>query len=137
MRLSKSSEYAIRCLVYIARSPEMVCSVKTLSTALGIPYKFLGRIMSQLAAAEIVTATRGKHGGYSFTRPLERLSLAEVIEAVEGLADYDRCILGFESCDDDNPCPLHDQWKTHKEGIFTMIHTVSLAELVEGEPGRI
>ncbi len=137
MRLFKSSEYAIRCLVYMAVNQNALYSVKTLSNALDIPYKFLGRLMSRLGAAGIVTAQHGKHGGYCIARPLDQIHLADIIDIVEGLESYERCILGFETCDDRNPCPLHEQWKSHKEGILHMIHSVTLDEMARSDSKRL
>ncbi len=137
MRLFKSSEYAIRCLVHMAASDLEVCSVKTLSDTLGIPYKFLGRLMSRLGAAGIVAAQHGQHGGYRIARPLGDIRLADVIDVVEGLENYERCILGFETCDDENPCPLHDHWSGHKDGIRGMLDNVTLADLAESGSKRI
>ncbi len=137
MRLFKSSEYAIRCLVYMAANGNGVCSVKTLSDALGIPYKFLGRLMSRLGAAGVVNVQRGKLGGYNIARPLKDVHLAEIIDIVEGLENYDRCILGFDTCDDQNPCPLHRQWQGHKDGIIHMIHNVTLEELANSDSRKL
>lgn len=137
MRLFKSSEYAIRCLVYMASSDCEVCSVKKLSDSLDIPYKFLGRLMGRLGAAGIVAAQHGKNGGYRIARPLDEVHLAHIIDVVEGLENYDRCILGFETCDDENPCPLHDHWSGHREGIRGMIENVTLDDLARSDSKRI
>ncbi len=137
MRLFKSSEYAIRCLVFMATSDCELCSVKRLSEALDIPYKFLGRLMSRLGAAGIIASRHGKNGGYRIARPLDEVYLADIIDVVEGLESYQRCILGFETCDDKNPCPLHDRWKGHREDIRKMIDTVTLAELARSDSKRI
>jgi len=137
MRLSKSSEYAIRCLVYMARcGADRVCSVKVLSEELAIPYKFLGRLMGRLGAAGIVTATHGKYGGYRIARPLVEIRLADIVEVVEGLEGYDRCILGFPTCDDDNPCPLHERWRELRCAIRAMLDRTTLADLA-AEGGRL
>ena len=137
MRLFKSSEYAIRCLVYLAINDCKVCSVKNLSDALDIPYKFLGRLMSRLGTAGIVAVRHGKYGGYRIARPLEEVRLADIIEVVEGLENYDRCILGFATCDDKNPCSLHDHWSARREGIRDMINNVTLADLAQSDSKRI
>jgi Rrf2 family iron-sulfur cluster assembly transcriptional regulator len=137
MRLFKSSEYAIRCLVYMAVHRDEVCSVKTLSESLDIPYKFLGRLMSSLGRAGIVDGLHGKNGGYVIARPLEDLHLADIIDVVEGLDSYDRCILGFDQCDDENPCPMHDRWKDQKDAIREMIDNTTLADLSRGEIHRL
>jgi Rrf2 family protein len=130
MRLFKSSEYAIRCLVYMAGDADALCSVKRLSDELQIPYKFLGRLMAQLGNAGVVEAVRGKNGGYRIAKPLDEVRVADIVDLVEGLESYDRCILGFDTCDDNNPCAMHKFWTGHKEGIVTMMHEVTLAEMV-------
>jgi len=137
MRLYKSSEYAIRCLVCMAHSCGDVRSVKSLSDDLGIPYKFLGRLMSLLGSEGLVEATQGKGGGYRIVRPLEDIRLAEIVDIVEGLENYERCILGFERCDEENPCPMHEFWTGHKEGILEMLNTTTLAQLAESKGKKI
>jgi Rrf2 family iron-sulfur cluster assembly transcriptional regulator len=129
LRLFKSSEYAIRCLVFLTTQGQELCSTRTMATTLDIPYKFLGRLLGRLSAAQLVEAVQGKNGGYRINRPLEEIHLADIIDVVEGLESYDRCILGFETCDDKNPCPLHPQWSEHKQGIQDMMRTVTLAEM--------
>jgi len=129
MRLSRSSEHAIRCLVFMAQRDGKVCSVKTLSDALGIPYKFLGRLMSRLGSAGVVIARHGKGGGYRIARPLREVTLADVVEVVEGLESYERCILGFATCDDAHPCPLHERWHGPRESIRNMLDGTTLADL--------
>jgi Rrf2 family iron-sulfur cluster assembly transcriptional regulator len=137
MRLYKSSEYAIRCLVAMAHGGEGLYSAKHLSDTLGIPYKFLGRLMGRLTAAGIVESVQGKAGGYRIARPLDDIRLADVVDIVEGLESYDRCILGFERCDDQNPCPMHEFWTGHKQGILDMMHDVTLAQMAASEGRRI
>ncbi|HPF70449.1 MAG TPA: Rrf2 family transcriptional regulator, partial [Candidatus Krumholzibacteria bacterium] len=129
MRLYKSSEYAIRCLVAMAHGGDGLYSARHLAETLDIPYKFLGRLMSRLAEAGIVESVQGKAGGYRIARPLADIRLADIVDVVEGLASYDRCILGFERCDEQNPCPLHDMWKGQKQGILDMMHDVTLAQM--------
>lgn len=136
MRLSKSSEYAIRSLVYMATSDCTVCSVKTLSDTLGIPYKFLGRLMSRLGSTGIVDVQYGKNGGYRIAPPLGEVYLADIIAVVEGLESYDRCILGFDTCDDEAPCPLHEHWSGPKECVRNMIDTVTLADMARSDCKR-
>jgi len=137
LRLSKSSEYAIRCLVFMAGNEENVCPVMRLSEKLGIPYKFLGKLMGRLREAGFVVSVRGKNGGYCIAKPLTEIHLAQIIECVEGLDTYDRCILGFDACDDENPCPMHDFWKGPKEGIMDMMAEVTLASMVESKGTKL
>ncbi len=131
MRLFKSSEYAIRCLVFMAAQQVDPYPVKQLSQRLDIPYKYLGRLMARLREAGLVASVRGKNGGYCLARPLAEIRLEQIVETVEGLEIYDRCLLGFERCDAKNPCPLHEFWIGPREGIKEMLAGVTLADLVQ------
>jgi len=113
-----------------------VCSVRTLSDKLDIPYKFLGRLMSRLGTAGIVDVQYGKNGGYRIASPLNAVHLADIIEVVECLESYDRCILGFDTCDDKTPCPLHEHWRDPKERVRDMIDNVTLADLARSDSKR-
>lgn len=137
MRLFKSSEYAIRCLVFMATADCELCAVNRLSDELNIPYKFLGRLMGRLREAGLVDSVRGKNGGYHIARPLDKIRLEQIVEAVEGLELYDRCLLGFERCDEDNPCPLHEFWSGPRESIKHMMADVTLAQMVKSEGKKI
>lgn len=137
MRLFKSSEYAIRCLVFMASAECELCTVKCLSTELNIPYKFLGRLMGRLREAGFVESVRGKNGGYHIAQPLNEIRLEQIVDSVEGLESYDRCILGFERCDEDNPCPMHEFWAGPKESIKHMMADVTLAQMVKSEGKKL
>jgi Rrf2 family iron-sulfur cluster assembly transcriptional regulator len=137
MRLYKSSEYAIRCLVFMAYSGGGLHSVKSLSDELDIPYKFLGRLMSLLGSEGVVESVQGKNGGFRIVRPLEEIRLAEIVNIVEGLDNYERCILGFDRCDEENPCPMHEFWVGHKDGILHMLKETTLAQLAESKGRKI
>jgi Rrf2 family protein len=132
VRLTKTSEYAIRALTFMTCSPLALHSVMSLHERLEIPYKYLGRLMHDLAQKGLLEAVRGKNGGYRIHGDPARIRLRDIVEAVEGMEAYEACILGFPSCGDENPCPLHRYWKEHKVGILEMLDKVSLADLAQG-----
>lgn len=131
MRFQKTTEYAIRVVVYLAENADERFSVNALHKTLNIPYKYLGRLMNQLAQKGLVSVAQGKYGGYLVSRnSLGSTYLYQIIDAVEGLEDYERCILGFPQCRDDHPCALHKLWVSVREEIKEMIYNTSLADLV-------
>ncbi len=134
MHFQKSTEYAVRCLVYMAGAADTQFSVKRLAEELQLPYKYLGRLMSALGTAQIVSATRGKHGGYRLGRKASEISLYDIVRVVEGEDDAHRCVLGFDSCDDKHPCALHSRWKQTRQVLLDMQRSVSLSELA-GQKG--
>ncbi len=129
MRFQKTTEYAIRVMVFLASYPEQRFSVNVLHKKLNIPYKYLGRLMHTLSQTGMVEVEQGKHGGYKVNSNLDKIYLYQVIGAVEGLENYDRCILGFPECSDENPCPLHKAWLERREAIKEMIYNTTLADL--------
>ena len=85
--------------------------------------------MTNLAAACLVEVTQGKQGGYQLNTHRPPILLEEIINIVEGLDDYDRCILGFDECSDEKPCSLHTFWIKNKDGINDLIQYTSLEDL--------
>ncbi len=137
MRFQKTTEYAIRVMTFLALHKDERYSVARLHQALGIPYKYLGHLMNKLAQAGFVSVEQGKHGGYRIARPLESIYLYQIIGVVEGLDDYDRCVLGFPQCSDENPCPLHGFWKGLQKNIKDVLFDISLEDLRLNATGKV
>lgn len=131
MKLSKTAEYAIRVMCHLAQDHVKIYSVYQLHKQLKIPYKYLGKLMHNLAEAHLLEPSQGKQGGYRLARKDSRIYLYEIIGVVEGLDDYQRCILGFAECSNENPCALHTHWLQLREKMQDLVYNVSLAELRE------
>ena len=86
--------------------------------------------MLKLAENGFVQATHGKKGGYKIINDLKNIFLSQIIDAVEGFESYYQCILGFEKCGDENPCPLHKHWGEHREKLRKMWESLSLDKIV-------
>ena|SRR6185436_19193943 len=86
MKLSAKTEYA--CLAMLQMAAEYENSeplqIRRIANEQGIPSRFLVQILLQLKGAGLVTSTRGAAGGYRLTRPPQEISLADVIEVIEG-----------------------------------------------------
>ncbi len=133
MKFSKTTEYAIRVMVYLSDHREFLYSVNKLHLLLNVPYKYLGRLMSKLASAGLVESVKGKDGGYRICDSCEPIYLYQIVEVVDGLSDYSRCVLGFDECSDENPCSLHKEWLPHLSGIKEMLYNVNLKDLAKKE----
>ena len=131
MKFCKTSEYAIRVLVFLAVHDDRRYSVRELHEELSIPYKYLSRLMHQLTQAGFVDVARGKVGGYLIAGPKENIFLYQIVDTVEGLRNYDRCILGFKECSDENPCSMHQYWVEERERIKNILYSLSLADLAK------
>ena len=137
MRFSKTAEYAIRVLSYLHRHDGSSHSVNVLHQELNLPYKYLTKMMTELAKKGLVNATRGRDGGLSLARDASDIYLYDILEAIGEPFAHDRCILGFDKCDASNPCALHDQWVKPKEMIETMLGATTLASLIQNRETKL
>ncbi len=120
MKLSHTSEYALRILSFMAKEPELKYSAKYLVDSLKISDKYLRRLMTDLSKAGFIRSTQGRDGGYFFAKKINEIVLADIIDSVEGMEKYMGCVLGFPQCSDENPCIMHATWiKVRQEFINT------------------
>jgi Rrf2 family protein len=131
MNLSKTSEYAIRILGYMAADEENLHTARQMVEQLEIPDKYLRRIMTGLSKAGLIKSIQGRKGGYRFARSPSNIVLMDIIDAVDEGEKYTGCILGFSHCSGDNPCLVHHQWAEAKTKILEILSSVSLSEFVD------
>ena len=133
MIYSRSTEYAIQAMVYLAQkdSPNPVM-VREIADSYQIPQPFLSKIVQILAKRRLVVGARGRTGGIKLNRPATEIYLPEIIQAIEGPApEQDVCIFGLDLCSDVQPCPFHDKWLPIKEQIQDMEESENLAQLAK------
>jgi Rrf2 family transcriptional regulator, iron-sulfur cluster assembly transcription factor len=109
MLLSKSCQYGVRALLYVAMESDK--SKKTelvkIAEALDIPKPYLAKIMQQLVKRGLARSAKGPNGGFYMTPKEKSKNLLDAIEAIDGLGYFTHCGLGMEECDTTNPCPIH------------------------------
>jgi Rrf2 family protein len=129
---SRQCEYALQAIMYLALKGEHEkVSIKELTTTLNIPYHFLAKILQDLAHKGILCSQKGLHGGFGLAKSAEEITPLQIIEAIDGDAVLQNCVLGFEQCSETNPCALHDQWKESRDGITRMFMSKNIAEMAK------
>ncbi len=137
MKLSKTADYSLRILSFMAKKPEQLHTAKELVAKLNISDKYLRRLMTKLSKSGFIKSVQGREGGYRFVQPVEQIYLSQIIDAVDGLDKYMGCILGFGECSDDNPCALHKKWSFVREEIMNLFKTTSIAEMAKKDVQKI
>ena len=132
MKLSTESRYAVVGLAFLASRPGAILEVAQVAEGANLPAPFLAKIFGKLSHRGIIRSHRGKERGYSLARAAADISMKEILEAVDGADIFDRCIFWSDTCDGDDPCPLHDMWKPLKSQISERMATTSLAEVGAG-----
>jgi Rrf2 family protein len=130
MLLSRTCEYAIQAVVYLAKNPERVL-IRKMSKDLKIPHHFLGKIMQTLAKAGVLISQKGPKGGFALSKPPSKITMMDVVSAIDGTDSFNRCIIGLPKCDEKTPCPLHTRWAPLRQSISSMLSGKSLAALLK------
>lgn len=118
MRLTRAAEYAVRCVLYMAGQPEQtVISKKEISSNMGIPEQFLGKIAQQLSRAGIMEILQGARGGLRLLKAPGDISLLEVIETVMGELFLNDCIMNPRSCRRVPTCAVHGVWEEARRNL--------------------
>lgn len=126
---SKSCEYAIRAVLFLASYPvgELV-GVEELSEKLKVPRHFLAKILQQLSKNKLISSTKGRHGGFFLSETNREESLISVIESIEGPDVFTSCILGLENCSNAAPCPYHHVAKPLRDNLYRLLKNESIGE---------
>jgi len=130
MELTRKGEYAVRGILYLARQQRgKVSLVGEIAAASDVPKAFLAKILQDFAKVGLVTSSRGTGGGFVLARPADRITLREVVEAVEGPILPNRCLIGAGTCERDGSCRVHPVWERVRQEIVAILDGITIAEL--------
>lgn len=129
--LSQTTEYALRAMVTLAASPDEAQTARQIAGASKIPADYLAKILGSLARAGLVTAQRGRGGGFKSTRPAEDVTVLDVVDAVDPLQRIKVCPLGL-AAHERQLCPLHSKLDDAIRSVQEAFASTTLAS-VAGE----
>ncbi|MBI5213884.1 MAG: Rrf2 family transcriptional regulator [Nitrospirae bacterium] len=110
MQITRETDYAIRCVYYLARRPDEVTMVEEIAREMSIPKSFLAKIVQKLVKAKIVKSYRGVKGGFQLSGSPDDISIYDVIEAVEGPVAMNVCAVDKKQCGFSAKCKVHPVW---------------------------
>ena len=131
MELTHRGSYAIRAVLTLARAQgDDVVPARRIAKEMDIPVRFLPQVLGDLSRAGIVEARLGRSGGYRLSRPATEISLLDVIEAAEGDARRQTCVVTGRACGVGKHCDVHDVFYEAQEAILARLNDVSVGEVV-------
>ena len=136
LRLSKKSDYALISMKHLAMRPDGggSSSAREISESYDIPLELLAKVLQRLVRARLLVSVQGTRGGYRLGRPATLISVADVIQAVDGPVTVTACSEDDHNCDQFTKCSIRDPlWKI-KNRILETLTTVSVAELAADNP---
>ena len=134
----QNTDYAFRALINLARRyGRDVISTKVLAEEEDISYQFACKILQKLQSAKLVRSSMGPKGGYYLSKPPARVSLLEVIEAVQGRVSLNKCLLADDACDRKPNCRVSEKLAELQEYVESFLRDVTLDEFIKnGGPGH-
>ena len=135
LRITKLTDYAIVVLTHCADEDQY--TARDLADRSQLPRPTVGKVLKTLARAGLVVASRGKKGGYSLARPAKEISIAEIIEAIEGPIALTEC--GDPTagqCEMEGGCPVKAHWQKISAVVRRALENVSLEVLRQPDRGK-
>lgn len=135
MIFSKSFGYALRGILYVAmmNDEKRKIRIDEMASRLAVPRHFLGKIMNKVAKYGILNSTKGPNGGFSLNSSSLDTTLLKLVESMDGLEQFDECVLRFRKCNIENPCPLHHQVQSCKNELLKTFSETTMASLLNDD----
>jgi len=130
MRLTTKGRFAVTAMLDLAlRQKQSPVTLAGIGVRQSISLSYLEQLFGKLRRHALVESVRGPGGGYRLARPTEKISVAEIILAVDEPLDATQCG-GMENCQEDKRCMTHNLWATLNDKLYDYLNSVTLQDLV-------
>jgi Rrf2 family protein len=129
MQLSRSSEYGVRAMVYLAMQPAgRWVGLREIAETQEVPQPYLAKVLRALVNQRLVKSSRGVGGGFGLAKPAAEVTLRQVIEAIEGPLALNRCVLPG-GCPRIPHCPVHCIWREAQARVMELLESANMEDL--------
>ncbi len=135
LRLSKKADYALIAMKHLAISPDVPSvSAREIAEQYDIPLELMAKVLQRLARRGLVTSHQGTRGGYRLSRSPAIISVADIIQAIDGPVTVTACSSEAENCGQYAKCSVRDPLWRIKDRILSALATCSLQEIASEVP---
>jgi len=136
LRLSKKADYALIAMKHLARksSGAPSTSAREIAEQYDIPIELMAKVLQRLVRTGLLLSTQGTRGGYTLGRPATTISVADVIQAIDGPVTVTACSTQKNDCEQYRKCSIRDPLWQIRERIVAALDTVTLAEMATDNP---
>ena len=129
-RLNRLTDYAVVVMAQMAQHSDAVRTAPQISEYTGVPLPTVAKILNALNRERLVISQRGATGGYALSRPAAEITVAEIIQALEGPIALTACVDGNSGdCCVETLCPMRGNWDKVNKAIRGALSTVSLEDM--------
>ena len=139
MRLTREADYAIRIMYTLAVNDELT-DAASIAESIVVTRRFTLKILGKLLEAGLVASKLGAGGGYYLAKPAKDISIAEIIEAIEGPLLISSCLCGGYSCErvtECSKCVFHCMFETLNEELHKKLSSISIGEAADMNPQQM
>jgi Rrf2 family protein len=129
MKLSNTTEYALRILSFMAMDEKLLYTANDLFDKLQIPYRYLRKQLNFLLKQGLLVSVQGKTGGYQIAKSLNEISLMDIIEATDDTKFENMCFFGFSECPLTQKCSMHERWGEVRNSTLSLLKTTTLNDI--------
>jgi Rrf2 family protein len=134
MQITRETDYAIRCVYYLALNRDKVAMVDEISRATSAPKSFVAKILQKLTKGGFVKSYRGVKGGFMLSRPPREITFLDVIGAVQGPVAMNVCALDKKLCSRSDSCSIHPVWIEIRREVEDILKKKNFGDFVQKHP---
>ena len=129
--ISKSCKYAIRAAIFLASKTDddVKLSAKEVAKEIEAPEAFIGKVLQILRKHRIISSLKGPYGGFYCEEHQLSIPVINIVNAVDGLAVFNECVLGLNECSVEHPCPMHHQYIETRDKMLKSFEETTVGEL--------
>ena len=130
---SKSCEYAIKAMIFVAQKSkdEDRVGVKEIAKGIDAPEHFIAKILQDLGKKKLIHSVKGPNGGFYMDSLNLKSYISDIVNAIDGDSLYKDCVIGLKACSEKNPCPVHFEYKEIKKNLISMLEENTIADFNE------
>ena len=133
MLVTRKTDYAVRCVLYLAQANEQITNVTEVSRMMHIPKTFLAKIFQKLVRAGLVESIRGMNGGFRLAKKPSDISLLDIMDAIQGPLCVNVCAVDSRKCTRSSTCSVHPVWVELRKDVNKRLQEQTIAKLIAGQ----
>jgi Rrf2 family protein len=130
MLVTRETDYAVRCVLYLAQADDQIANVTEVSRKMHIPKTFLAKIFQRLAKAGLVVSIRGMNGGFRLAKKPSAMTLLDIMEAIQGPSCINVCAVNSKKCKRSAFCTVHPFWVDLRKEVNRRMQEQTIDKLV-------
>ena len=127
--ITKNSDYALRALACLAQNPDRVMPSAAIAEKEHIPLRYLRRILNVLLKRRLIMAREGAAGGVMLARAAVTITVAEVIEAMQGAIQLSECMFRKKICANRGRCVLRTRIASIERTVIEQFAAITIADI--------